>query len=46
MPSFSSSVYPESEMTSMRSSRGPGIVSVLFAVQMNSTFERSNGKSR
>ena len=30
----------------MRSSSGPGIVSSVFAVQMKSTFERSNGRSR
>ena len=31
---------------SMRSSSGPGIVSTVFAVQMNRTFDRSNGRSR
>ena len=46
IPSFSSSVYPDSEITSMRSSSAPGIVSSVFAVQMNSTFDKSNGRSR
>lgn len=31
---------------SMRSNNGPGIVSVTFAVQMKSTFERSIGTSK
>ena len=32
-------------MTSMRSSSGEGIVSVVLAVVMNKTFDRSNGNS-
>ena len=30
----------------MRSSNGGGTVSSMLAVQMNSTFDRSNGTSR
>ena len=30
----------------MRSRSGPGIVSSTFAVQMNITFDRSNGTAR
>jgi hypothetical protein len=33
-------------MISMRSRSGPGMVSGMFAVAMNSTFDRSKGTSR
>ena len=43
---FSSSVYPESVSTSIRSRSGPGMVSRVLAVAMNSTCERSNATPR
>mmetsp|Transcript_32840 Transcript_32840/g.94241 ORF Transcript_32840/g.94241 Transcript_32840/m.94241 type:complete len:209 (-) Transcript_32840:1557-2183(-) len=43
---FSSKTYPAIRMISMRSTSGPGIVSVTLAVQMKSTLERSTGASR
>jgi len=43
---FSSVVYPGILITSMRSNSGPWIVSSWFAVAMNITSERSNGKDR
>ena len=43
---FSSSVYPETSMTSILSRSGRGIVSMLFAVVMNITLDKSNGTSR
>src|SRR4029453_7816715 len=46
MWSFSSSVYPESWITSMRSWSGAGTVSSRFAVAMKRTSERSNSRSR
>ncbi|MEQ6360730.1 hypothetical protein V7D15_13940, partial [Thermoanaerobacter thermohydrosulfuricus] len=46
MWSFSSSVYPETYITSILSKRGAGKVSTVLAVVINNTFERSKGKSR
>jgi hypothetical protein len=44
--SFSSATYPDTSMISMRSRSGSGIVSVVLAVQMNNTFDRSTGTSK
>ena len=46
MKTFSESVYPQSGITSMRSSSGAGIASTLLAVQMKRTRERSKGTPR
>ena len=46
MVSFSSSVYPGSSITSIRSRSAGGTGSSTFAVVMKSTSERSNGTSR
>ena len=43
---FSSSVYPGSRMTSMRSRSGGMMVSSMFAVVMKMTLDRSYGTSR
>ena len=41
---FSSSVYPDRVITSMRSSNGEGMVSVMLAVRINITLDRSKGR--
>ena len=43
---FSSVVYPSNPITSMRSSRGGGIVSIMLAVARKTTSERSTSTSR
>jgi hypothetical protein len=46
IPTFSSSVYPDSGRISIRSRSGTGIVSRVLAVAMNSTCDRSKGTPR
>mmetsp|Transcript_60740 Transcript_60740/g.177441 ORF Transcript_60740/g.177441 Transcript_60740/m.177441 type:complete len:384 (+) Transcript_60740:106-1257(+) len=46
MERFSSTVYPESSMTSMRSSKGRSMREVSLAVQMKSTLDRSKAVFR
>ena len=41
---FSSSVYPERLITSIRSNSADGMLSVALAVRINITFDRSKGK--
>mmetsp|Transcript_84456 Transcript_84456/g.217519 ORF Transcript_84456/g.217519 Transcript_84456/m.217519 type:complete len:246 (-) Transcript_84456:1525-2262(-) len=43
MCAFSSTVYPERSITSMRSSRGRSMACKSLQVQRKSTFDRSNG---
>ena len=43
---FSISVYPLSDIISILSSRGLGMVSRVFAVVINITFDKSNSYSR
>lgn len=42
---FSSSVYPESSMSSIRSRSAAGMVETVFAVATKNTFDKSKGIS-